>query len=170
MMHVLDFQKGFRDAVGLDSQEPVKVGYEDGTVGSSGQRVGRQKQLVVVLHVSAIARAQRRLHHFGLVPQVDGGAVALLQDPRVEIVLVLHAQRPKADIGGVVHPVTGQLGRLHVPHDVVLAAVGVLVAHANRRSRNSVNALKKQTEINRISPGKLNLKVQKSLRELIGKN
>ena len=79
--------------------------------------------------------------YLGFVLEVDGLAVALLEDAGVEVVLVLHAELPPAEVG-VRHVVAGELGRLDVPHDGV--AVLVLVADLHGGRGDAVDALRKR--------------------------
>ena len=77
--------------------------------------------------------------HVRLVLEVDGVAVALLQDAGVEVVLVLRVQLPTAADVLARHVVAAHLCRLDVPHDG--GAARVLVADLNRRCRDAVHAL-----------------------------
>ena len=79
------------------------------------------------------------MDYLRFVLEVDRVAVALLQDTRVEVVLVLHVEVPAANVG-VGHIVAAQLGRLDVP-DILLAA-RVLVSDLDGGRGDPVHALK----------------------------
>ncbi len=78
------------------------------------------------------------MSYLRFVFEIDRVAVALLQDACVEVVPVVRAELPPAEVL-VAHAVSGQPGRLDVPDHV--AAVRVLVADLNRGCSDAVDAL-----------------------------
>ena len=142
---LLESDDGPHGPVDEDLSHEIKITDENGTIGSSGQSYGRKKSLLRGLPV-AIVTVQRPLmpvSHSGqdnpwFLLQIDIRTVPFLQYTLVEVVSMMNVQVPSANLG-YGHIVTAELGRLHVPDDVL--AVVVLVSDLHHCRGHTVHAL-----------------------------